>query len=56
MLYVIYQRIQKLLHLKIVEFYELYYLIESRNIEIFESINVYEQNMKQKLRERLKAK
>lgn len=30
------------MHLKIVEFYELYYLlIESNNIEIFESINVY---------------
>lgn len=48
--------IQKLLHLKIVEFYELYYLlIESKNIEIFESINVYgSKKTKRKIKSKVK--
>lgn len=48
--------IQKLLHLKIVEFYELYYLlIESNNIEIFESINVYgSKKTKRKIKSKVK--
>lgn len=44
------------MHLKIVEFYELYYLlIESKNIEIFESINVYgSKKTKRKIKSKVK--
>lgn len=42
------------MHLKIVEFYELYHLIESRNIDIFESINVY--GSKRKIESKVKKK
>lgn len=42
------------MHLKTVEFYELYHLIESRNIDIFESINVY--GSKRKIESKVKKK
>lgn len=45
------------MHLKTVEFYELYHLIESRNIDIFESINVYgSKKTKRKIESKVKKK